>query len=628
MHPGIISWKNLVIFSYNFFSVPLLLKTLFSPFQNDKPSKNFDILEIVVFAIFSRFLGFAFRIVLIALGLVFTILMILTFPLFFFIPIKISRETLRDFGSIGSELSYGYTFYLNKHSHDLVSIDNIKLYGKEKSLRMIERALDKDTLRNVLLVGETGVGKSLVVSYLGRLGKSGLSFSGIAHHRVVNFVPEDISIEDFEHAMHEATSAGNIILAIENIDVYEGVFEKLLPYLDKRHLGVVATTDFGNYDRVLKAHPEFLSKFEKIDMEPASLDETISILNNHIAIKRMQVDKDALDEIVRLSDRYIGNQPEPLKSLLVLEELRSLNKRINIADVRQIVSDKTNMQIGDLGGDEKQVLVNLENTMREKIIGQDEAVEDVAQALKRLRTGIADPTKPAGSFMFLGPTGVGKTYTAKILAESYFGRKDSMIRFDMSEFSMPDSVSVFSDRLASVIEEMPLSLVFFDELEKAHRTIHQLLLQVLDEGRLTRENGREASFKNAIIIATTNAGSRSLLENPNIDKKVLIDNLIEANLFAPEFLNRFSSVILFKPLNQESVRKVSQLLLVEFQARLFEDKGITLELTDALVDKIASAGFDPDFGARPIHRAIEEIVENKVADFIISGDQSKIIKIL
>jgi ATP-dependent Clp protease ATP-binding subunit ClpC len=628
MHPGIQSWKNLVIFSYNFFSVPLLAKTLFSPFQNDTPSKNFDILETVVFFIFSRILGFIFRIILIILGLVVTFLMILTFPIFFFIPIKINRDTLRDYGSIGSELSYGNTFYLNKHSHDMLSIGKIKLYGKEKALRMIERALDKDTLRNVLLVGETGVGKSLVVSYLGRLGKSGLAFPGIAHHRVVNFVPADISVEDFEHAMHEASSAGNVILAIENVDAYEGVYERLLPYLDKPHLGVVATTDFGKYDRVLKAHPEFLSKFEKIDLGPANLDETILILNNHIAIKKMKVEKDALDEIVRLSDRYIGNQPQPLKSLLVLEELRSLNKVITIADVRQIISDKTNMQIGDLGGDEKQVLVNLENTMREKIIGQDEAVEDVAQALKRLRTGVADPSKPAGSFMFLGPTGVGKTYTAKILAESYFGRKDSMIRFDMSEFSMPDSVSVFSDRLASVIEEMPLSLVFFDELEKAHRTIHQLLLQVLDEGRLTRESGREASFKNAIIIATTNAGSRSLLEDPNIDKKVLIDNLIEANLFAPEFLNRFSSVILFKPLNQESVRKVTELLLVEFQARLFEDKGLTLEITDALVDKIASAGFDPDFGARPIHRAIEEIVENKIADFIISGDQSKIIKIL
>lgn len=628
MHPGIQSWKNLVIFSYNFFCIPLLTKTLFSPFQNDKPSKDFDILETVVFAIFSRVLGFIFRIVLIVLGLIFTLFSIISFPIFFFIPIKINRDTLRDFGSVGSELSYGYTFYLNKHSQDMLSLNNILLYGKEKALRMIERALDKDTARNVLLVGETGVGKSLIVSYLGRLGKSGLAFPGIAHHRIVNLSLENISNEDFDHAMHEASSAGNVILAIENIDAYEGAFEKLLPYLDRPHLGIVATTDFGSYDKVLKAHPEFLSRFQKIDLEESSLEDTISILNNHIRIKRMKVEGDAVLEIVRLSDRYIGNQPQPLKSLLVLEELRSLNKVINIMDVRQIISDKTNMQIGDLGGDEKKVLVNLENTMREKIIGQDEAVEDVAQALKRLRTGVADPNKPAGSFMFLGPTGVGKTYTAKILAESYFGRKDSMIRFDMSEFSMPDSVSVFSDRLASVIEEMPLSLVFFDELEKAHRTIHQLLLQVLDEGRLTRENGREANFKNAIIIATTNAGSRSLLEDPNIDKKVLIDNLIEANLFAPEFLNRFSSIILFKPLNQESVRKVSQLLLVEFRARLLEDKGITLELTDALVDKIASAGFDPDFGARPIHRAIEEIVENKIADFIISGDGSKTIKIL
>lgn len=628
MHPGLISWKNLVIFSYNYFSIPLLLKTLFSPFQNDTPSKQFDILETVVFFIFSRILGFIFRIVLIVIGLVFTILMILTFPIFFFIPIKIKRETLRDYGSIGSELSYGNTFYLNKHSHDLLSINNIKLYSKEKALRMIERALDKDTLRNVLLVGSNGVGKSLLVSYLGRLGKSGLSFPGIAHHRIVNFVPADISVEDFEHAMHEASSAGNVILAIENVDAYEGVFERLLPYLDKPHLGVVATTDFGNYDRVLKAHPEFLSKFEKIDIEPPTLEDTISILNNHIIIKRMKIDKDAVEEIVRLSERYIGNQPQPLKSLLVLEELRSLNKIINIADVRQIISDKTNMQIGDLGTDEKQLLVGLEEKMREKIIGQDEAVEDVSQALKRLRTGVADPNKPAGSFLFLGPTGVGKTYTAKILAESYFGRKDSMIRFDMSEFSQSDSVGIFSDRVASVIEEMPLSLVFFDELEKAHRTIHQLLLQVLDEGRLTRENGREASFKNAIIIATTNAGSRSLLENPNIDKKVLITDLIDQGLFAPEFLNRFSSVILFKPLSAESVRKVSELLIVDFAARLYEDKGLTLEITDALIDKVASAGFDPDFGARPIHRAIEEIIENKIADFIISGDQNKVIKIL
>jgi ATP-dependent Clp protease ATP-binding subunit ClpA len=266
--------------------------------------------------------------------------------------------------------------------------------------------------------------------------------------------------------------------------------------------------------------------------------------------------------------------------------------------------------------------------MKNMIIGQDEAVKDVSESLRRLRTGIADPAKPAGSFLFLGPTGVGKTYTAKILAESYFGDKNTMIRFDMSEFSLPGSVELFIDRLASVIEENPLSLVFFDELEKSNRAIHHLLLQVLDEGRLTRTNGRVASFKDSIIIATSNAGSADIIANPTISKKILIDNLIQREIFTPEFLNRWSGIILFKPLDQKNIRRVTELMLNEFKERLFEDKKIKLKITDALIDKVASVGFDPEFGARPINRAIEEIVENKVADYIMAGNKEGEIKIL
>ncbi len=628
MHPGVKSWKNLVVFAYNFFCIPLLVKTLFTPFQNDKPNKNFDIFETIVFFIFSRILGFAIRMVLIVVGLVFTFLMILTFPLFFFVPIKIDKETLRDMGSIGSELSYGITFYLNKHTHDLLSMGNIRLFGKDKVLRMIERSLDKDSNRNVLLVGETGVGKSLILSYLGRLGRSGLSFPGIAHHRVIGFEPQNIEANAFIGAMNEANEAGNIILAIENIHEYQNLFTDFIPYLDKKNLGIIATTDFYGYDKVLKMNPEFSSHFTKIDMFPSTDEETYLILKNHIAIKRVKITEEAILELIKLTNRYMTNEPQPLKSLLVLEELRSLGGVIDIKKIQEIISDKTNMQIGDLDVNEKNVLQNLESFMKEKVIGQDEAVTDVVEAMKRLRTGIADPNKPAGSFLFLGPTGVGKTYTAKILAESYFGHKNAMIRFDMSEFSMPDSISIFSDRLGATVEETPLALVFFDEIEKAHRNIHQLFLQILDEGHLTRENGRMVNFKNTIIIATTNAQSRSIIENPNIEKKVLINRLIEDGNFAPEFLNRFSDVILFKPLGEDGVRKVAELLLKEFQVRLFEDKGLNLEITPALVDKIATAGFDPLFGARPIHRAIEEIVENKIADYLISGNKEKNIKII
>lgn len=626
MHNGIKSWNNLVSFAYNFFSIPLLAKTLFNPFQNDKADKSFDILETVVFAIFSRILGFLFRIILIILGLVLTLLAILTFPIFFFFPISISRETLRDFGSFGSELSYGKTFYLNKYSHDLLSLDGIAIYGKEKALRVIERGLSKEESRNILLVGETGVGKSTLISYLGRLGKSGLSFPGIAHHRIVSFAPEDITGEEFEGAMNEASSAGNVILAIENIYEYANIYDKFIPYLDMPHLGIVATTDFAGLDRVLKNYPEFLSKFLKVDIGETNDEETLAILKNHIYLKSLKINEDAVLEIIRLTNRYVGNEPQPLKSILLLDELKTLGKEITISDVQALISDKTNMSIGELGSDEKSLLLDLEKNMLSKIIDQEEGVRDVANALKRLRAGIGDPDKPA-SFMFLGTTGVGKTYTAKILAESYFGRKDAMIRFDMSEFSLPDSLDNFADRLAGVIEEMPLSLVFLDELEKSHRVIHQLLLQVLDEGRLTRKNGREANFKNSIIIATTNAGSANLIENPNIDKKSLINLIISLNIFAPEFLNRFSDIILFKPLTKEGIKKVTLLLLNEFKERLYEDKGFNLLVDDMLVNKVAEAGFDPLFGARPIKRSIEELVENKVADYILKGGVEKDIKI-
>ena len=329
-----------------------------------------------------------------------------------------------------------------------------------------------------------------------------------------------------------------------------------------------------------------------------------------------------------IRDRFIGNQPQPLKSLLILEEFRSLHRTITLEDVRQIVSDKTNMPIGVIGADERKVLLELEKRMQNKIIGQDEAAKDVAESLRRLRTGIADPSKPAGSFLFLGSTGVGKTYTAKILAESYFGHKNAMIRFDMSEFSLSNSIDSFSERLTNVVEENPLSLVFFDELEKSNRAIHHLLLQVLDEGELTSPNGRSVSFKNSIIIATSNAGSADIIENPSIDKKTLINKLISDGVFAPEFLNRFSSIVLFKPLNQSDIRKVAKLMLDEFSGRLFEEKKIKLEITDALIDKISSAGFDPNFGARPIKRAIEEMVENKVADYIMAGNGEGEIKII
>ncbi|HWA32226.1 MAG TPA: hypothetical protein VG694_02125, partial [Candidatus Paceibacterota bacterium] len=321
MHPGITSWKNLLNYAYNAFSTPLLLRTLFAPWQMDRAEgANFSFIEKVAFAVVSRLIGFVARVILIILGLWFTFLVLLSFPIFLLVPFKISEESLIRSDSFGASLSYGNTYVLNKHSRDLCSPAAKKIYGKDKALRMIERGLSKDTNHNVLLVGETGVGKSSLCEYLGRLGRSGLSFPGIRHHRVVELEIEGITLEDLDAALHQAEKAGNVILVIKNIHGYESAYQRILPYLTRPHLGIIATTDYANYDQVLKNHPEFLSKFEKVDLLPSGPEDTLAILKNTAEITHTRIQSDALAEIVRLSERFIGNQPEPMKSIAVLEE--------------------------------------------------------------------------------------------------------------------------------------------------------------------------------------------------------------------------------------------------------------------------------------------------------------------
>ncbi len=621
MHKGIISWKNLVVWAFNFFSIPLLIKTLFAPWQMDRgDGDNFDWIEKITFAVFSRVLGFVARVALISLGLIFTLLVVCTYPIFFLLPIDISRERLVKWGSIGSSLSYGNTFFLNRFGVDMSAHNDVVLYGKEKYLRMILRGLGKDTDHNVLLVGEVGVGKKTLIDHLGSLGASGLSPHGIMHHRVVELPIENMSAENILAALSEAESAGNVIVVLNNLEKYEALYENILPYLTSQNLAIIATVDLAGYDSVLKKHSEFLSKFEKVDIFPPSTEETVAIVANYASVRGVAIENALVEELVNLAGRYIGNMAEPQRSITIIDALPK--KGANEDTIKSISSDKANIPIGALSIDEKSVLLSLESTMQSKIIGQDEAVREVAQAMKRMRAGVANPNKPAGTFLFLGPTGVGKTYTAKVLAQSYFGRKDAMVRFDMSEFAPSDSLDTFSERLSAIIEEAPMSLVFFDELEKAHRNIHNLLLQVLDEGRLTRETGRTVNFREAIIIATSNAGSREIVNDANISKDALVDILINERVFTPEFLNRFSGIMLFKPLTEEDVRKVTALLLAELKARVLAEKGIEIEISQELIDKVTLAGFDSDFGARPINRAIEEIVENRLADMILKGEAS------
>ena len=244
-------------------------------------------------------------------------------------------------------------------------------------------------------------------------------------------------------------------------------------------------------------------------------------------------------------------------------------------------------------------------------------MHSIASALRRARTGIATKEKPIGTFLFLGPTGSGKTHTGKMLAKHYFGGDASMVRFDMSEFATEGNAAIFIERLAVSIEEQPFGLLFFDELEKAHRVIWNILLQVLDEGRLSTRIGRTVSFKNNIIIATSNAGTALIQKNPQITKDDLIRYLIQENLFSPEFLNRFDDIVLFHPLSRQDSEAVTRLLLQDLNVRMMRERGVTVKITDTLVRALVDAGYNEEYGARALRRTVQEKVENAVADMIL-----------
>ena len=320
-------------------------------------------------------------------------------------------------------------------------------------------------------------------------------------------------------------------------------------------------------------------------------------------------------------------------------------------DIAEVVAMMTGIPVQRVAQNESEKLLHMEDNLKGKVIGQDEALQTITKAIRRTRAGLKDPNRPIGSFMFLGPTGVGKTYLAKMLSEYLFERKDSLIRIDMSEYMEKFSVSRLvgsppgyvgyeeGGQLTEKVRRHPYSVVLFDEIEKAHPDVFNILLQVLDEGQLTDSLGRKVDFRNTILILTSNAGTREVKKNVSIgfsqgktdeEHEVMrekIDTELK-RLFNPEFINRLDELIFFRKLQQKEVVKIVELLVDEMASRLLEHN-ITLELTDGTKDFIVTNGFDPIFGARPLKRAIQKYIEDPLADEILKGrfSDGSIIKI-
>lgn len=370
------------------------------------------------------------------------------------------------------------------------------------------------------------------------------------------------------------------------------------------------------------------------------------ILDKLIEEKNMAINEQNFEKAASLRDQ-INETREKLEKE---KEEKKTDLKISFDEVAKIVSSWSKVPITKLTEDEKQKYMDLDIDLKKEVIGQDKAIDKISHAIKRARVGLKDPKKPIGSFIFVGPTGVGKTYLAKSLAKNLFGDMDNLIRMDMSEYMEKFAVSRLvgsppgyvgyeeGGQLTEAVRKNPYSVILFDEIEKAHPDIFNLLLQILDDGRLTDGQGRTVDFKNTIIIMTSNVGVSSLNQNPKIgfgtgdvekeiddSNKEIINKAIK-NAFAPEFLNRLDDIIMFNSLDKDAIKEITKILLDETRERL-KNLGIEINYNKRVVDLLSKGGFSKEYGARPLERHITNKIDNQLAEEILEGKLSKDMKI-
>ena len=403
--------------------------------------------------------------------------------------------------------------------------------------------------------------------------------------------------------------------------------------------------DAQSKDRLTKLNEE-LAKLRKEndelvkrwDAEKASIARVREVKKEIDAVKNQMEQAERDYDLNKMAELKYGRLPELQKELAALSKKDEngndnvmLKEEVDEEDIAKVVSTWTGIPVARLGTGERAKLVHLEEILHEHVIGQDEAVKAVSEAVIRARAGIKDPNRPIGSFIFLGPTGVGKTELAKTLAEVLFDDERNMVRIDMSEYMEKHTVSRLigappgyvgydeGGQLTEAVRRHPYSVILLDEIEKAHADVFNVLLQVLDDGRLTDGKGRIVDFKNTLIIMTSNLGSNEIMKaQGSMDREKIQQMLM--NFFRPEFLNRVDDIVVFKPLQAEQIKEIVKLVLRELGDRLNKQLELTLNYTDEAVAFLAKAGFDPAFGARPLKRLIVHTVENILGKKIVAGE--------
>jgi ATP-dependent Clp protease ATP-binding subunit ClpC len=573
-----------------------------------------------------------------------------------------SKDRLQSIPSIGQGWSYGEAYTLKKYERYLPFSETTRYgvhttYG-EKEYKELQSILAKNRQGNAVIVSDDFSGQLQLVARLKQDIVNNKSLEELKGKKVIvldvdSLVSSNGNKAKFESELitilKEAEYAGNLIIVVDNLPSFiESVNQfgsdlstLLEQYLNSNILKFVALSSIDLYHQTIEKNGIFVQSFESIIMQEVDDLNTVKILQNEIIKyekRGMLFTYLALVEIVQSSIRYFPTGVMPDKAIDLLSEivpkLEQTGKTIvEKSDVQNLVEQKTGIPVGEVKSEERDKLLNLENILRTKIVGQEEAIEAISNSMRKARSGIENPNRPLGSFLFLGPTGVGKTETTKALAEVFFGSKDKIQRIDMSEYSGIDSLekligSFESGKpgvLSSMIREHSYGVLLLDEFEKTTKEVMNLFLQILDEGFFSDGLGKKVMARNLIIIATSNAGSSIIWDTMQSGNKIsdsknkIIDSIISQKIYTPELLNRFDGVILFQPLDSSNIKKIAEISLNKLKSRLAE-KGIDLKINDPLINFIAKKGADPKFGARPINRAISEEVEQVIAKKMISGE--------
>lgn len=561
------------------------------------------------------------------------------------------------YGGIARDWASGFTPLLSKFGDNLSQ--RVEFAGKHfvtqertNQLDALVTGLDSSN-GSVVLIGEPGIGKTALLLGLADRLLQGQESGSLAHHQIIalnaSFILSNSQgqggIEStVMNLLGEAVHAGNIVIALDEAQLFFGqgtgavnLSQVLLPVLQSRRIKLVLAVTPGDWQKLKAMNSAMASLLTPLVLAEANQQETMRVLADRSLLLeqgKFITTWSALLEAYRLAGRYFQDEAYPGRAIKLLEAALNHPDGTFISDrsVQQAVESQFGVKVQQASTTESDVLLHLEDKIHERMINQTRAVSVVANALRRARAGVSNPKRPIGSFLFLGPTGVGKTELAKSIAALYFGDEKSVIRLDMSEYQQVADVDRIlgsatdnPEGLLPRVRQAPFSVVLFDEIEKAHANILNLFLQMLDEGNLTDTAGKPASFKDAIVIATSNAGADEIRKHIEAGEQLeqfeqqFVNNLINAGAFKPELLNRFDEIVLFRPLNQLELAQVVKLMIAEVNKTLANQK-ITVTLTDDAAAELVKTGYDPRLGARPMRRMVTRRVEDTVAAMILKGE--------